>query len=47
MVKGLTPAYDAATLAAISKLPRFVPGKQSGQAVAVSFTVPIIFKEQP
>jgi len=46
IVKGLAPAYDAAVLAAIEKLPRFVPGKQSGQNVAVSFTVPMLFKEK-
>jgi len=45
--KGLAPAYDEAVLAAIRKLPRFEPGVQSGQAVAVSFTVPILFKNKP
>jgi len=47
IVKGLAPAYDEAVLAAIQKLPRFVPGQQSGKAVAVSFTVPVLFKEKP
>ncbi|AMR27403.1 hypothetical protein A0257_10040 [Hymenobacter psoromatis] len=47
IVKGLSAAYDDAVLAAIQKLPRFVPGMQSGKAVAVSFTVPITFKEKP
>ncbi|GAB3637081.1 hypothetical protein GCM10027422_26710 [Hymenobacter arcticus] len=46
IVKGLDPAYDAAVLAAIQQLPRFVPGKQSGTNVAVSFTVPIQLKPQ-
>jgi len=45
IVKGLAPAYDDAVLAAIRKLNRFVPGVQSGQPVAVSFTVPVMFKE--
>ncbi|MEJ7665915.1 MAG: energy transducer TonB [Hymenobacter sp.] len=44
IIKGLAPAFDAAVLAAIQKLPRFVPGKQAGKAVAVSFTVPISIK---
>ena len=44
IVKGLAPAFDAAVLNAIRKLPRFVPGQQAGQAVAVSFTVPILIK---
>lgn len=47
IVKGLSSAYDAAVVAAIRQLPRFVPGQQSGQAVAVSFTVPVIFKDKP
>ena len=43
IVKGLNNACDEATLAAVGKLPRFVPGKQNGRAVAVSFTVPVQF----
>jgi len=44
VIKGLAPAYDEAVVAAIRQLPRFVPGQQSGQPVAVSFTVPVMFK---
>ena len=47
IIKGLAPAYDAAVVAAVEKLPRFVSGQQGGQAVAVSFTVPVTFKNQP
>lgn len=47
VIKSLAPAYDEAVVAAIRKLPRFVPGRQGGQPVAVSFTVPMIFKNQP
>jgi TonB family protein len=47
IIKGLATDYDEATLAAIRKLPRFVPGKQSGQPVAVNFTVPIVFQNKP
>jgi len=47
VVKSLAPAYDEAVVAAIQKLPRFVPGWQGGRPVAVSFTVPITFKNQP
>ncbi|MBF9235872.1 TonB family protein [Hymenobacter sp. BT683] len=43
IVKGLAPAYDAATVAAVEKLPRFVPGQQDGKAVSVTFTVPVEF----
>jgi TonB family protein len=47
VIKGLEPAYDEAVVAAIQKLPRFVPGRQGGRPVAVSFTVPVTFKNQP
>ncbi|RZK99515.1 MAG: TonB family protein, partial [Hymenobacter sp.] len=47
VIKSLSPACDAAVVDAIRQLPRFVPGKQAGQAVAVSFTVPVLFKKQP
>ena len=43
VVKGLGAAYDEAVLAAVRQLPRFTPGTQDGKAVAVSFTVPILF----
>jgi TonB family protein len=44
IVKGLSPAFDEAVLAAIKQLPRFEPGKQNGKAVAVSFTMPVEFR---
>jgi TonB family protein len=44
IMKGIAPSYDAAVLAAVQQLPRFEPGQQGGQAVAVSFTVPIQFR---
>ena len=47
IVKGLSAPYDAAVLAAVRKLPRFEPGKQAGQSVAVSLTVPILFANAP
>jgi TonB family protein len=47
IVKGLTPAFDAAVLAAVQQLPEFEPGKQSGEPVAVTFTVPVQFKQKP
>jgi TonB family protein len=46
IVKGLSPAFDEAVLAAIRQLPRFEPGKQNGKAVAVSFTIPIEFRTE-
>jgi TonB family protein len=43
IIKGLGSGLDEATLAAVSQLPRFIPGKQNGRAVSVSFTVPVTF----
>ena len=47
VVKGLGAAYDAAVVAAVQKLPKFVPGRQDGKAVNVSFTVPVLFATAP
>ena len=43
IVKGLSTEYDAAVVAAVQQLPRFIPGTQNNRAVNVSFTVPIKF----
>lgn len=42
--KGLRADCDEAAVAAVQQLPRFTPGKQNGQPVAVSFTVAVQFK---
>ncbi|MFD1468152.1 TonB family protein [Hymenobacter caeli] len=47
IAKGLGPAYDAAVVAAVAKLPTFVPGHQGGKPVNVAFTVPVQFARQP
>jgi protein TonB len=46
IVKGLGSGIDEETLRAIKTLPRFIPGKQNGREVSVSFTVPITYKIQ-
>ncbi|MDB5234992.1 MAG: energy transducer TonB [Hymenobacter sp.] len=46
IVKGLGAGLDEETLRAIKTLPRFIPGKQNGREVSVSFTVPITYKIQ-
>ena len=46
VVKGLSGTIDAETIRAIKTLPKFIPGKQNGRAVKVSFTVPISLKIQ-
>jgi TonB family protein len=43
VLKSLGAEYDAAVVAAIQKLPAFVPGRKEGKPVAVSYTVPIRF----
>ena len=39
----LSPACDAAALAAVKRLPRLLPGRYQGQPVAVLLTVPVMF----
>ena len=46
IVKGLSKHYDEAVLNSVRQLPRFIPGKQNGRAVAVSFTVPVKFQKE-
>ena len=44
IVKSLHPRFDAEVLRVVRLLPQFEPGRQMGEPVAVSFTVPITFK---
>ncbi|MET4076625.1 energy transducer TonB [Hymenobacter sp. UYCo722] len=46
IVKGLDYGIDEETIRAIKTLPRFIPGKQNGREVSVSFTVPVTYKIQ-
>lgn len=46
IVKGLGYGLDEETMRAIKNLPRFIPGKQNGREVSVSFTVPVTYKIQ-
>jgi protein TonB len=46
IVKGLGAGLDEETLRAIKTLPKFIPGKQNGREVSVSFTVPITYRIQ-
>ena len=46
IVKGLGSGLDEETMRAISALPRFIPGKQNGREVSVSFTVPVTYRIQ-
>lgn len=40
---GLSPAYDAAAVECVRRLPRFTPGRREGRAVPMALTVPVIF----
>ena len=44
VVKGLHPLLDTEALRVVRDLPTLTPGKQNGQAVAVSLTVLVTFK---
>jgi TonB family protein len=44
IIKGLHPALDAEALRVTRVLTGFAPGRQNGQAVAVSLTVPVTFE---
>lgn len=41
ILRGLSPATDAAAIQAIQKLKRFSPGKQRGRPVSVVYNIPI------
>ena len=43
IARGVTPSLDAEAIRVVKNLPRWKPGKQRGQAVAVAYTVPINF----
>ena len=44
VARGIDPSLDAEALRVVSSLPKWVPGKQGGEPVRVSYTVPIEFK---
>jgi len=43
VVRGVAPSLDQEAIRVVSSLPDWTPGKQRGEAVAVSYTVPISF----
>jgi TonB family protein len=43
IARGVDPSLDQEALRIVSALPRWIPGKQGGKSVAVSYTVPISF----
>ncbi|GAB3875760.1 energy transducer TonB [Hymenobacter segetis] len=46
VVRGLGSGLDEETMRAIKTLPKFIPGKQNGREVSVSFTVPVTYRIQ-
>ena len=46
VVQSLDPSCDREALRAIGRMPKWIPGKQNGQAVSVYFTLPVFFRLQ-
>lgn len=44
VVRGVNPLLDAEAIRVVKKMPTWIPGKQRGKNVRVSYTVPIGFK---
>ena len=45
-VRGVSPELDAEAMRVVSSMPKWKPGKQRGQAVAVRYTMPVTFRLQ-
>ena len=43
VVRGVNPLLDEEALRVVSAMPKWIPGKQRGQAVRVQYTLPIMF----
>jgi protein TonB len=43
VVRGVDPSLDKEALRVVNSLPKWVPGRQRGNPVKVSYTVPISF----
>ena len=46
VLRGVDPYLDKEAVRVIQSMPKWIPGKQNGQAVSVKYTVPIMFKLQ-
>ncbi|MBB4035711.1 protein TonB [Dysgonomonas hofstadii] len=44
LLKGISPTCDKEAMRVIKSMPRWIPGKQNGNPVAVYFTLPVVFK---
>jgi hypothetical protein len=45
-MRGVNPELDAEAVRVVSMMPKWIPGKQRGKAVAVKYTMPIMFRLQ-
>ena len=46
VMSGVSPELDAEAIRVVSMMPKWIPGKQRGKAVAVKYTMPIMFRLQ-
>lgn len=46
VLRGVDPYLDKEAIRVIQAMPKWIPGKQNGQAVSVKYTVPIMFRLQ-
>ena len=46
VIRGISPALDQEAVRVLQMMPRWTPGTQRGEPVAVKYTVPITFKLQ-
>lgn len=44
VIRGVDPSLDREALRVIKAMPRWIPGKNNGRAVAVYLTLPVTFK---
>ena len=44
VMSGVSPELDAEAIRVVSMMPKWIPGKQRGKAVAVKYTMPIMFR---
>jgi TonB family protein len=44
IARGINPSLDKEALRVVGSMPKWIPGKEKGKNVAVSYTVPISFK---
>ena len=47
VLRGVDPSLDNEAVRVVSKSPAWTPGKHQGRAVPVTYTLPIIFNQQP